>query len=175
MNQETINKYFGTSWKPDYSKFKYTGWSLVNKIEPHETIIDIGCGYNLFKPYFGDRLYGIDPADIEGVDEVASIDDFESDNQWDVAFCLGSLNFGTEDIVKRQTIKMLQLVKPGGRVYWRQNPGIGDHPWKGVEDIKFFPWTVELNYQWAEELGCKVLECKWDLNNRIYAEWIKNA
>lgn len=171
MNQEIINKYFGTSWKPDYSKFKYTGWELVNKINLDETILDVGCGYNLFKPYFGDRLYGIDPAEIEGVDEVVSIEEFESDKQWDVAFCLGSINFGNEETVKSQVKKVLTFVKPGGRVYWRQNPGIGDHPWKGVQDINFFPWTIELNYQWAEELGCMVLECEWDLNNRIYAEW----
>ena len=73
-----------------------------------------------------------------------------------------------------QVQKAVDLVKPGGILYWRQNPGIGDHPWKGVEEIQFFPWTFELNYEWAKKYGCEVLECKWDAqSDRIYSEWKK--
>ena len=42
-------KYFKDSWKPDYSKFKYSGWALLDKIKDTAMILDIGCGYNLFK------------------------------------------------------------------------------------------------------------------------------
>ena len=89
-------------------------------------------------------------------------------------FVLGSLNFGTAEDVEPQVQKAVDLVKPGGILYWRQNPGIGDHPWKGVEEIQFFPWTFELNYEWAKKYGCEVLECKWDAqSDRIYSEWKK--
>ena len=173
MNKETVIHYFSNNWKPNYDQFKYSGWALLDKIKEHETILDVGCGYNLFKPHWGDRLYGIDPA-IDKADEIVGIIEFETDQQWDVALALGSLNFGTIEDVEPQVEKTVSLVKPGGRIYWRQNPGIGDHPWKGVEEIEFFPWSIELNYEWAKKYGCEVNECKWDSGNRIYSEWIKN-
>ena len=30
---ETELKYFRDSWKPDYSKFNYSGWALLDKIK----------------------------------------------------------------------------------------------------------------------------------------------
>jgi hypothetical protein len=166
----SLKSYFRDTWKPEYDKFKYSGWALLDKI-PHDCdVLDVGCGYNLFKPHF-ENLYGIDPAN-DCADEVVSIEDFKSvGNQWSVVLCLGSINFGND--VEPQVEKVVGLTKKGGTIYWRQNPGVGDHPWKGVEEIQFFPWTIELNYQWAAKYGCKVQECKWDTGNRIYAEWIK--
>ena len=99
--------------------------------------------------------------------------EFETDNKYDVAIILGSLNFGTAEDVEPQVEKAISLMKPGGRMYWRQNPGLGDHPWKGMEEIVFFPWSIALNYEWADKHGCRVIECKWDLSDRIYAEWQK--
>ena len=171
--KNTLNNYFENSWKPNYDKFKYSGWALLDKIDKNKTILDVGCGYNLFKEHFGNNLYGIDPANDEA-DERVSIEDFNSaGNQWDIILCLGSLNFGDESIVKPQVEKVVSLCKKGGIIYWRQNPGLGDHPWKGVEEVVFFPWTVELNYDWANLLNCSVVECCWD-NTRIYAEWVRN-
>ena len=165
--------YFRNSWKPNYDKFKYSGWKLLDKIEPHHHVLDIGCGYNLFKPHLQPgQMLGIDPAN-DAADIVVSIENFDSIYGWDVILCLGSLNFGTQEVVEAQVEKAVSLLKPGGRIFWRQNPGIGDHPWKGVEEIEFFPWTIELNYEWAKKYECKVIECKWDNGDRIYAEWKK--
>ena len=173
MDSKTVNEYFGNSWKPNYDHFKYSGWALLEKVQPGETVIDIGCGFNLFKPHLKQALYGIDPANDEA-DEKVGIMEFKTNKQWDVAFILGSLNFGTAEDVEPQVKKAVSLVKPGGRLFWRQNPGIGDHPWKGVEAIQFFPWTIELNTEWAHKYGCSITECKWDTSNRIYAEWKKS-
>ena len=171
--KNTLNNYFENSWKPNYDKFKYSGWELLNKIDKNKTILDVGCGYNLFKEHFGNNLYGIDPANDEA-DERVSIEDFNSvGNQWDIILCLGSLNFGDESIVKPQVEKVVSLCKKGGIIYWRQNPGLGDHPWKGVEEIQFFPWSIDINYRWANEFGCQVQQCIMDTGDRIYAEWIK--
>lgn len=173
MDPEIRNKYFGNNWQPNYDQYKYSGWSLIDKIQPHEKILDIGCGFNLFKDTFGDRLYGIDPVNDEA-DEIVGIMEFETDKQWDVAFALGSLNFGTVEDVEPQVEKAISLLKPGGRIYWRQNPGLGDHPWKGVETIQFFPWSIKLNYEWADKYNCALIEAKWDNSDRIYAEWKKH-
>lgn len=171
--KNTLNNYFENSWKPNYDKFKYSGWALLDKIDKNKTILDVGCGYNLFKEHFGNNLYGIDPANDEA-DERISIEDFNSaGNQWDIILCLGSLNFGDESIVKPQVEKVVSLCKKGGIIYWRQNPGLGDHPWKGVEAIQFFPWSIDINYEWANEFGCQVQQCIMDTGDRIYAEWTK--
>ena len=175
MQIETVNNYFENSWKPNYDTFKYSGWALLDKIKKDKTILDVGCGYNLLKKHFNHNLYGIDPAN-DKADERVSIENFNSvGNQWDVILCLGSLNFGDESIVKPQVKKVCTLLKKGGTIYWRQNPGLGDHPWKGVEEINFFPWSEELNYQWAKEFNCEVVFMDWEpKGNRLYAEWIKN-
>ena len=164
--------YFENSWKPNYDKFKYSGWALLDLIPKEASILDIGCGYNLLKEHFP-NLYGIDPAN-DASDERVSLEVFNGlGNQWDYVLCLGSLNFGSYETVQNQVKKAVSLCKSQGRIIWRQNPGIGDHPWKGVEEIEFFPWTFELNYQFAKEFSCVIEECKWDSGNRIYSVWKK--
>ena len=37
-------EYFRDSWKPDYDKFEYSGWKLLQQIRPKDQILDIGCG-----------------------------------------------------------------------------------------------------------------------------------
>jgi hypothetical protein len=56
--------YFEHNWKPNYNKFLYSGWALIDLIPKEASILDIGCGYNLFKNHFP-NLYGIDPANDE--------------------------------------------------------------------------------------------------------------
>lgn len=170
--QKTLNKYFTESWKPDYSKFKYSGFEILKHIRNNDSVLDVGCGYNLFKPYLGHRLIGIDPAMVEGPDQHCTIEEFKG-GQFDVVLCLGSINFGGRVRIEKQITKVVSHVKPGGLIFWRQNPGIGDHPWKGVEEIKFFPWTIGLNYYYAYENGCQVLEAHEDTGNRIYSVWAK--
>ena len=41
-----------------------------------------------------------------------------------------------------------------------------------VQD-SFYPWTIDLNYQFGEQYNFEIKECKWDTGSRIYAEWIK--
>lgn len=53
MDKEIRDKYFGNNWKPDYSQYKYSGWALLDKVKETDSIIDIGCGFNLFKPHWG--------------------------------------------------------------------------------------------------------------------------
>ena len=73
---DTELKYFKDSWKPDYSKFKYSGWALLDKIKDTDMILDIGCGYNLFKEKLGDRVWGIDPAN-DNADQKISWEDYQ--------------------------------------------------------------------------------------------------
>lgn len=167
-----FSKIWTTDWKPDYSKFKYSGWALLDKIKSGEQILDIGCGYNLFKPYFGDNLYGIDPYN-SAADEQINWQSYKPHKNFDVFFVLGSINFKDETYVEFQIAKLSDVAKKGCRVYWRQNPGTGPHSLNST-DIPFYPWTKERNRYFAKKYNFTIKEIKQDTGDRIYAEWIKN-
>tara|TARA_B100002003_G_scaffold216459_1_gene215990 strand:- start:135 stop:653 length:519 start_codon:yes stop_codon:yes gene_type:complete len=172
MKKEFL-KYFADNWQPDYTKFKYSGWALLDKIKEDDQILDIGCGYNLFKKHFGNRLYGIDPANNKA-DQVIAWEDYKLHKKFNVFFVLGSINFGDEKYVESQIAKLSRETKTGDRVYWRQNPGTGDHPWKGVEEVQFYPWSFDKNKEWADKYNFTINELLQDTGNRIYTEWTRN-
>ena len=86
MNPDLL-KCFADNWQPDYTKFKYSGWALLDKIKEDDQILDIGCGYNLFKKHFGNRLYGIDPANNKA-DQVIAWEDYKPHKEFNVFFIL---------------------------------------------------------------------------------------
>ena len=169
---ETELKYFKDNWQPDYSKFKYSGWALLDKIKEDDQILDIGCGYNLFKKHFSDRLYGIDPANNKA-DQVIAWEDYKPHKEFNVFFILGSINFGDEKYVESQIAKLSRETKTGDRVYWRQNPGLGDHPWKGKQ-INFYPWSFKKNTEWCKKYNFNPIVLLKDSGSRIYTEWTRN-
>lgn len=178
IDKDLINNYFGNHWKEGNDSFQFSNIKrILSQIRPHETVIDIGCGYNPFKPYLGERLYAIDPALPHG-DELVDIESFDPKGRaWDVALCLGSINFGSEEVIKAQIEKVVSLVNKNGLIIWRQNTGTADHENEECKSIPFFNWTIEKNYQYSKEFGCSVA-ILWDEYNdrnakRIYSEWIK--
>ena len=93
------------------------------------------------------------------------------DKKFDVAFCLGSLNFGSNEKITSEINSVINLLKPKSRIYWRSNPGKKDHHHNDCEKINFFPWTFEIHKKFSKEFGFECIDLKWDNNNRIYAEW----
>jgi SAM-dependent methyltransferase len=168
-----LGSYFENIWAPNTDQYKYSGWALLDKIKEDESILDVGCGYNLFKPHFGDRLIGIDPYN-DAADFRVSIEEFESAVLFDAVFCLGSINFGDEETILQQIEKVVSLVKPGGRIYWRQNPGRQDHNNEECKKINFFNWTFDRNLSYSRSYKCDVQLIAWDSGRRIYSEWTKN-
>lgn len=170
--QQLLNNYFNTHWRGQFNQYLYSGLSLVKKIEPNEWVLDVGCGINPFKTLIP-NLVGIDPAFGEA-DVMTTIEDFRTEQRFDVAFCLGSINFGTEENIKNQIECVVNLLNPCARIYWRCNPGLKDHGNKQCQDINFFPWRIDLLKQYAEEFGFDVVDVKNDFNNRIYCEWARS-
>jgi hypothetical protein len=173
MDQQYLNNYFSQYWRGQLNQYLYSGVSLKNKISPDEWVLDVGCGINPFKSIIA-NLIGIDPA-FGQADYQTTIEDFETDQRFDVAFCLGSINFGSEDNIKNQIKCVNKFLNPKARIYWRCNPGLRDHGNPECQKIDFFPWSSKLLNQYAKEFGFRVVVIKEDFYNRIYCEWARAA
>ena len=169
MNQQDLNKYFSTVWQSNISQYQYSGLQLVNKVQSDETVLDVGCGNNPFKSLIK-NLVGIDPANIRA-DFQLTIEDFRKDIKFDVAFCLGSINFGNEETIRNQIDCVVQCLKSKARIYWRCNPGRHDHGNPQCEQIDFYPWDLKKHEKFSREFGYVITEYKQDTNNRIFCEW----
>ena len=171
MNQFELNNYFSTYWRGHLNIYQHSGLNLAKKIKSDEWVLDVGCGINSFKSIIA-NLVGIDPA-FGQADYQTTIEDFETEQRFDVAFCLGSINFGDEKTIKNQIKCVINFLKPRARIYWRVNPGLKDHGNSECKLIEFFPWSKSLLVSYAEEFNFEVVDMKDDLNNRIYCEWQK--
>lgn len=86
-------------------------------------ILDVGCGFNLFRKYFrGKNFLGIDPSN-DCADLKISFDEYlELDHpQQDVVICQGNLHFGTKTKVEANLQKVLSVLKPNGLLFVRFN------------------------------------------------------
>ena len=169
MNTFDLNNYFATKWKSNLKQYRYSGFALVDKIQPGESVIDVGCGYNEFRGHIP-NLIGVDPANAQA-DYRISIEGFQTTEQFDVALCLGSINFGDEATILNQISHVIRLLKPKSRIYWRCNPGHADHGNEECKDIDFYPWTIAEHVRLSELFGFRLITACWDNNDRIYAEW----
>jgi hypothetical protein len=175
VNQQYLNNYFGNIWhkhSDPCTKENKSGLELLTKITDNDSVIDVGCGRNPFKGKIK-NLLGVDPA-FDQADVKCTIDEFVTDTKFDVALCLGSINFGNENTILNQIKCVVNLLKPTARIYWRVNPGLQDHGNKECYAIEFFPWSPGLLTDFAREFGFEVAELKNDLNNRLYCEWSRS-
>ena len=159
---------FQKNWTPRWN-FVYSGLRLTEIIPKDAHILDIGCGHNLFKPYFP-NLYGIDIT-FEQADEVIDWLDYTPHKQFDVYLALGVFHFGTQEDVDKQIKHLSDVTKTGDKIYLRLNPGNTDAEWQ--EQIKFFPWSKDYHLFFCEKYNFEPVAWQID-NDRFYAEWIRN-
>ena len=133
-------------------------------------VIDIGCGYNEFKGKI-QNLIGIDPYNHRA-DVKATVLEYQvTDIKYDVAICLGSINFGSSDKIIKELTAAVNLVKDGGVLYFRVNPG-QQHTAPESQWINFYDWDPVFISNMAKQLNCELLAIRKDLN-RIYFVWRK--
>jgi len=171
-SQTLLNDYFANHWhrkSGNLDHFNKTGLGLVDKIKSTDRVLDVGCGKNPFKGLIA-NLVGIDPA-FDEADVKCTIEEFTTHDLFDVALCLGSINFGSRERIEQQIAKVIKLLKPVATIYWRCNPGQQDHNNEECKIIDFYPWSVEEHVRLADMFGFTLVECSWDTKNRIYAEW----
>jgi len=172
-DQDYLNDYFRNHWKPSLDAYTYSGYeAIAAKILPHEWLLDVGCGHNPFKNLVS-HVVGVDPA-MDAADFQVTIEDFYASKLFDVATCLGSLNFGDDAVVGRQINKMVSHLKTKSRVYWRLNPGRRDHASEKCQGIPFYPWSHRRLQDFAELHDFRQVNEQSETNGRVvrlYAEW----
>lgn len=174
-DREWLTNYFTYDWVSSRTagldKYYWTGFRLIEVVEEGERVLDVGCGVNPFKRHIK-NLHGIDITNI-GSDEVVAIEDFVTEERYDVAFCLGSLNFGDFELIIKQIGQLDKAMKEKARIYWRCNPGHRDHGNDKVKDVPFFNWTIDHHLILSRYFGYEVTEFMPD-GNRMYVKWQRN-
>ena len=130
-----------------------------------DNVIDIGCGFNEFKGKIK-NLTGIDPYNDRADISVHTLD-YNPDIEYDVAICLGSINFGSSDKILGELENVVSMVKSGGFLYFRVNPGI-QHDKPAAKWINFYDWDSVFISNAANHLNCDVLILRQDDGDRLY-------
>lgn len=174
IDNEVLSNYFGKVWQADTKKYKYSGLTIIDEVNAMnpEAVIDIGCGYNEFKGKIK-NLIGIDPYNSRA-DVKDTVLTYKTDVKYDVAICLGSINFGSSDKIIRELAATVELVKPGGIVYFRVNPGI-QHNRPAAKWINFYDWDPVFISNMSITLGCELQTLRQDTGDRFYFVLKKHA
>ena len=167
IDRAVLKNYFGKVWQAETKKFKYSGLAIIDEVNAMnpDNVIDIGCGYNEFKGKI-QNLTGIDPYN-DRADMKSHLLDYQTDIDYDVAICLGSINFGSSDKIISELEHVVSIVKPGGFLYFRVNPGI-QHNRPAAKWINFYDWDPVFISNAAQHLNCAVLVLRQDDNDRFY-------
>jgi hypothetical protein len=173
IDDAVLRRYFSTVWQPQTKKYKYSGLSIVDEVNSMcpRAVIDVGCGYNEFKGKIH-NLTGIDPwnhrADIQ-----TSVVNFIPEEKYDVAICLGSINFGSTDKIVNEMTAVTNLLREGGLMYFRVNPG-EQHAAPESKWINFYDWDPTFISNMAQYLDCRLLTLRKDVGNRFFFVLKKN-
>lgn len=167
VDEAVLEKYFTKVWQAQTKKYKYSGLAIIDEINDMRprSVIDIGCGYNEFKGKI-DNLVGIDPwnprADLQ-----STVEHLDSDIKYDVAICLGSINFGSTDKIVKEMTAVVDVVADGGLLYFRVNPG-EQHDAPEAKWIQFYKWDPTFISNIAKHLNCKLVMLRQDTGNRYF-------
>lgn len=91
---------------------------LREYFNPDSKIVDLGCGTNLYKKYYS-NLVGVDVMNHPSVDIQSSILNFQTEDLFDGALCLGSIQYYSEDYIYETIRHVKSLVKKSGFIVLR--------------------------------------------------------
>jgi len=171
LDNRYMNRFFGEIWKPNTEVYQYTGWALVEEINKRnpKAVLDFGCGYHPFKGRIN-NLIGIDPFN-NCADYMVDILEFNADPEsYDNIIVFGSLNFNSRAEIEERFAKLVSVLMPGGKMYFRANPGI---LWPKGPYVDIFPWSFEVANDLAKAHNLTLETFKKDNNNRLYFVYLK--
>lgn len=168
IHELIVAEYFGKYWKGKPMQFEQSGSNLIVKLNDllADSVLDVGCGYNEYKPHTKcNKFIGIDPYN-DKADVKVGIEEYQTDEQFDVVLVLGSINFGTKSKIMREFEAVDRLTKKGGHIFVRVNPGIThvhtEYPL--IELVEFYPWSVDDINEIALKFGYQILELEEETN-----------
>lgn len=170
LDRRYLRRFFGEIWKPRTDDYNYTGWALAEEINRQnpQNVLDVGCGYNQFKERIP-NLIGIDPNN-DCADYMVDILDYRvRPGTHDHIICLGSINFNSREDIEARFAHCVELLAPGGRMYFRANPGI---QWKNGPYVEIFAWSFQVVKELEEKYGLRLEKFKQD-NDRLYFVYLK--
>jgi SAM-dependent methyltransferase len=150
-------------WQDFVQCYKYSGYAIVDRIKTlvpdAAVVLDVGCGFN--------RLKGKVP-NLIGCDLVNPQADLVMDlmqlpfreRSIDCILALGSVNFFSREHVRRQIQFLHSLLKPGGYILFRGNPG--EYGIIEKAQVTLFPWSTEAIATIADEVGFRVSNVQKD-------------
>lgn len=170
IDRQYLAWFFGEVWKPRTDRYHYTGWWIcdeINKTTP-ERVLDVGCGYNPFKERVK-NLVGIDPFN-NCADYMVDILDYHVPERYDHIIALGSINFNSRDEIEQRFNCCVKLLKPGGQLWMRCNPGIphANGPW-----VDIFPWNFQIARELADKSMLTLTTMKYD-QDRLFLVYNKD-
>ncbi len=171
LDRRYLNRFFGEIWKPTTEIYQYSGWGLIEEINQRNprAVLDFGCGYNPFKGRIN-NLTGIDPYN-NCADYMVDILEFKVEPQsFDHIIVFGSLNFNSREDIECRFQRLVELLMPGGRMYFRANPGI---LWPTGPYVDIFPWSFEVAHEFAKKYKLSLDTFKKDNNDRLYFEYTR--
>lgn len=166
IDQRYMMRFFSEIWKPQTENYVYTGWNLVDEINARDpqNVLDVGCGFHPFKDRIK-NIVGIDPYN-NCADYMVDILEYRvRPASHDHIIALGSINFNSRQDIEDRFAHCVNLLMPGGRMYFRVNPGIAHQngPW-----VDIFPWTFEIVNDLCEKYNLTLDTFKRDFNQRIF-------
>jgi hypothetical protein len=131
--------YRGHHWADQYNVAGLNLIDEINQLDP-DLVIDAGCAHNRFKGHI-QNLIGFDRAYFPFADLYVAIEDapFRPESA-DAVLALGSMHFGTRELVERQVDRVVSWVKPGGFIVMRVN-----------NKIHFNDKYADIRYHWTDD------------------------
>ena len=135
-----------------WSRFPLCEEAVYRFFKAEDSILDVGCGGNLFKKDFP-NLVGIDFVN-PAADIITDIQDFTPESQFDGVIAYGILSIGDAGYIESLVDKLDSFLKPGGTMLLRVNKF--EYSPDGVDRII---WTDELTKTlFIDRHGYTVLE-----------------
>jgi hypothetical protein len=124
IDQRYMMRFFSEIWKPQTENYQWSGWNLVDEINSRDpkNVLDVGCGYHPFKGRIR-NIVGIDPYNHNADFMVDILEYRVKPESHDHIIALGSINFNDFTDIKQRFERCVDLLEPGGRMYFRWTLG----------------------------------------------------
>jgi SAM-dependent methyltransferase len=162
LRLEKLKEHF-SHWEDFLHCYNHSGYPIVERVKalaPNASVVlDVGCGFNRLKG----RIPNLIGCDIVNPRADLVMDLMQlpfKDGSVDCILALGSVNFFSRDYVAQQIRFLHRLLKPGGFLLFRGNPG--EYGIINQANVMLFPWTPEAIAEIAQETGFAVLTIQKD-------------